>query len=92
MIAAIEAVLESKIRPYLTSHGGDVKIHSYSGGVLSVELTGQCSGCPSAELSTRQFIAEEIYRELPEVQEVLLHTAVSGDLLDLARKILEHKI
>ena len=56
----IENILNEKIRPSLALHSGNVKVISYTGGVLRVRLTGRCSGCPSATLTTEEFIKSEI--------------------------------
>ena len=38
----VEAILDEQVRPYLRSHGGDVRIRELRDGVLYVELLGQC--------------------------------------------------
>ena len=85
MIKRIEQVLEEKVRPALLSHEGDVQIV-----VLKIRLTGHCSGCPSARLTTEELIAAEVQKEIPEVKEVVLVNEVSPELLDFARKLLNH--
>ena len=57
MIERIDEVLEKKVRPALLSHEGDVQIVEYADGVLKIRLTGHCSGCPSARLTTEELIA-----------------------------------
>ena len=90
MIKRIEQVLEEKVRPALLSHEGDVQIVEYADGVLKIRLTGHCSGCPSARLTTEELIAAEVQKEIPEVKEVVLVNEVSPELLDFARKLLNH--
>lgn len=94
MIEKIENVLEQDVRPTLLSHEGNVQIVSYEEetGTLRVRLTGQCSGCPSAQLTTEEVIEKKIKEKLPMVGQVLLVHEVSGELLDLARKILNHEL
>mgnify|MGYP001089561881 CR=1 FL=1 len=87
-IRQIEAVAEQQIRPFLQSHGGDLQIKDYRAGVVYVALSGACSGCPSADLSTKGFIENVLRNALPGVQEVAVEHAVSRELLDLARQIL----
>lgn len=86
----IEAVLEAKVRPLLRGHGGDVRLVSIEGTVVGVELLGACSGCPSADMSTRSFIEETLRMELPELGQVELTQSVSPELLEFARSILGH--
>ena len=87
MIERIEEVLEKKVRPALLSHEGDVQIVEYADGVLKIRLTGHC---PSARLTTEELIAAEVQKEIPEVKEVVLVNEISPELLDFARKLLNH--
>ena len=86
----VERVLEEKVQPMLREHGGAVRLLDCADGVVSVELLGACSGCPSADLSTRGFIEDTLRAELPEVERVELMNAVSPELLEMARAILHH--
>ncbi|ERI77293.1 NifU-like protein [[Clostridium] symbiosum ATCC 14940] len=90
MIERIEKVLEQDVRPSLLSHEGNVQIVSYEekSKILRVRLTGQCSGCPSAQLTTEEVIEKAVKEKIPEVEQVLLVHEVSSELLDMARKIL----
>jgi len=90
MIERIEKVLEQDVRPSLLSHEGNVQIVSYEekSKILRVRLTGQCSGCPSAHLTTEEVIEKAVKEKIPEVEQVLLVHEVSSELLDMARKIL----
>ena len=68
----VERVLEERVQPMLMEHGGAVRLLDCADGVVSVELLGACSGCPSADLSTRGFIEDTLRAELPEVERVRL--------------------
>ena len=90
MIERIDEVLEKKVRPALLSHEGrraDRRVRRWS---LKIRLTGHCSGCPSARLTTEELIAAEVQKEIPEVKEVVLVNEISPELLDFARKLLNH--
>ena len=90
MLTEIQTVLEEEIRPQLALHGGDIRVLSVEDGVVRFELLGQCSGCPSAAITTEQLIQEEVCAAVPEVKQVVLIQEVSRDLLDQARAILNH--
>ena len=92
MIERIDEVLEEKVRPALLSHEGDVQIVEYADGVLKIRLTGHCSGCPSAYLTTEELIAAKIKEKMSEVKDVVLVQEVNPELLDFARRILNHEI
>ena len=58
------------MRPYLDSHGGDVRLLGVEDGVVRLELQGSCSGCPSSAVTLRHGIEEAIYRAAPDVERV----------------------
>ena len=84
----LEKTINENIRPRLQSHGGDVQIIDIVEGVVRIKLTGACSGCPSADLTTKAFIEEELKKNFSWVHEVRIINEVSEDLLEMARKIL----
>lgn len=92
MIEKIENVLEEKVRPKLLAHEGNVKVIAYEDGILRIRLTGQCSGCPSAKITTEELIGNAVKSEIPEVQDVVLANEVNPELLEFAKKILNHQI
>ena len=86
----MEALLDEKVRPSLNAHGGDVVIKSLEDGVLKVKMIGKCSGCPSAHETNEEIIAAEVKEAFPEIEDVILVEEVSEEMLDFARKILNH--
>ena len=90
MLEQIEQVLDEKVRPQLALHGGDIRSLSCEDGVYRFRLLGQCSGCPSAYLTTETLIQETLLQAVPGLEQVVLVQQVSDDLLDQARAILRH--
>jgi len=88
----IRKVLEEKVNPLLESHYGGAVLVGYENNIAKVRLTGACSSCPSAQYTIEDVVKEILISEIPEVEDVILDTSVSADLLDMARKILDHKI
>lgn len=88
MLEKICEVVTSEIRPYLLTHGGDVKVLDYRDGQLTVRLGGQCVGCPSADLSTKYMIQEVLQNHFPEIREVVLDDGIDPALLAQARELL----
>ena len=88
----IQRILEEDVRPALMAHEGDVELISYESQVVKVKLHGKCSGCPSAYLTTEDLIAAKIKEKMPEVKDVVLVQEVNPELLDFARRILNHEI
>jgi Fe-S cluster biogenesis protein NfuA len=62
----------SKIRPSLNADGGDVKLVDVSDdGIVKVQLTGACGGCPMSEMTLKMGIEKTLKQEIPEVKEVV---------------------
>lgn len=62
-------VLEG-LRPYITSHGGDVELVRIEHGIAYVRLLGACQGCGSQTATLRDMVAEGLLQHVPELQEV----------------------
>ena len=60
-----------RIRPNLQADGGDVEIVDVSDGIVSVKLTGDCSGCPMSTITLKNGIERLLKEELPEIKEVV---------------------
>jgi len=58
------------VRPYLTSHNGDVELVRIEQGVAYVRLLGACQSCGSATETLRDSVAEALLEHLPEITEV----------------------
>ena len=68
MLDKVEEVL-NKIRPALNSDGGDVELVGVNDGVVTVKLTGACSGCPMSTMTLKMGIEKILKQEIPEVKE-----------------------
>jgi Fe-S cluster biogenesis protein NfuA len=64
-------LLDEYVRPAVEGDGGAIAFHSFSEGVVKVELRGSCSGCPSSALTLKQGIENLLTRMVPEVREVV---------------------
>jgi Fe-S cluster biogenesis protein NfuA/nitrite reductase/ring-hydroxylating ferredoxin subunit len=56
-----------RVRPYLGSHGGDVKLLGVREGVVHLRLEGSCHGCPSSTVTMKLAIEKAIEEAAPEV-------------------------
>ena len=59
-----------RVRPYLGSHGGDVKLLKVTDGVVHLRLEGSCHGCPSSTLTMKLAIEKAIEEAAPEVARI----------------------
>ena len=88
MLKLIEQVLDEKVRPQLSLHGGNIQSVSCENGIYRFRLLGRCSGCPSAYLTTESLIKEELLSTIPQLSDVVLVQAVSDSLLEQARQLM----
>ena len=51
--------------------GGDIKFKEFKNGVVTVQLQGSCSGCPSSTMTLKQGVQNLLCHYIPEVKEVL---------------------
>ena len=70
IINKINEVLDSKIRPAVARDGGDITFKSFEDGVVTVELKGSCSGCPSSTMTLKQGVQNLLCHYIPEVKSV----------------------
>lgn len=65
--ARVAAGLDS-VRPYLGSHGGDVRLLEITGeGVVRLELTGSCRSCPSSTVTLELAVEDAVRAAAPEI-------------------------
>tara|TARA_B100001123_G_C15114063_1_gene948631 strand:- start:87 stop:629 length:543 start_codon:yes stop_codon:yes gene_type:complete len=64
-------ILETKIRPAVARDGGDIRFKEFKDGVVTVQLQGSCSGCPSSKMTLKQGVENLLRHYIPEVKEVL---------------------
>ena len=61
----------AKVRPMLQQDGGDVVLVDVTdAGVVKVQLTGACKGCPMSQMTLKNGIEKFLRTEIPEVQSV----------------------
>ena len=70
IINKINEVLDSKIRPAVARDGGDITFKSFKDGIVTVELKGSCSGCPSSIMTLKQGVQNLMCHYIPEVKSV----------------------
>jgi len=70
VIDKINEVLDTKIRPAVARDGGDITFKSFKDGVVTVELKGSCSGCPSSVMTLKQGVQNLLCHYISEVKSV----------------------
>ena len=62
----IEDALDS-VRPYLGSHGGDVKLLGVVDDVVRLEFAGSCKSCPSSAVTLELTVEDAVRAAAPEI-------------------------
>jgi Fe-S cluster biogenesis protein NfuA len=70
IIAAINELLETRVRPAVAGDGGDIAYRGFRDGVVYLTLQGACSGCPSSTATLKHGIEGLLKHYVPEVTEV----------------------
>jgi len=68
-------ILDEYIKPAVEQDGGEIAFKSFENGVVSVELKGSCSGCPSSTLTLKAGIEQLLKRMVPGVEKVVAENA-----------------
>ena len=67
----IVEVLEEYIRPAVEQDGGMIAFKSFDKGIVTVQMKGSCSGCPSSTMTLKAGIEALLKRMVPGVNEVV---------------------
>lgn len=70
IIKKIKQILDDEIRPAIAMDGGDCQFHSFEDGVVTLQLQGACSSCPSSTLTLKMGIENRLKEDIPEIEEV----------------------
>ena len=64
-------ILDTKIKPAVARDGGDIKFKQFKDGIVTVQLQGSCSGCPSSTMTLKQGVKNILCHYISEVKEVI---------------------
>jgi Fe-S cluster biogenesis protein NfuA len=67
----VQSVIE-RIRPLIQSDGGDIELVDVIDNKAKVRLTGNCVGCPSAQMTLFMGVEMALKEEIPEFEELLV--------------------
>lgn len=70
-VKRIKELIETYVKPAVEMDGGNIEFQSFVNGVVTVELQGACSGCPSSTQTLKGGIEGMMKRMIPEVKEVV---------------------
>jgi Fe-S cluster biogenesis protein NfuA len=67
----VQSVLD-RIRPLIQSDGGDIELIGVADNTATVRLTGNCVGCPSAQMTLYMGVEMALKDEIPEFEQLLV--------------------
>ncbi len=70
LLKKISGLVAARIRPALNRDGGDIELKGFDNGILWVELTGKCAGCPYAMRTLKDGVEKILKNYIPEIMEV----------------------
>ena len=73
VVQMVKELLDMRIRPSVQEDGGDIKFIGFNeeSGVVTLEMQGSCSGCPSSAVTLKSGIENMLTHYIPEVKEVV---------------------
>jgi len=63
-------IIDTRVRPSVAMDGGDITFRGFRDGIVTLELKGACSGCPSASITLKNGIESMLKHYVPEVEAV----------------------
>jgi Fe-S cluster biogenesis protein NfuA len=67
----VEAVID-RLRPVIQADGGDVEVVDVQDNKARVRLSGNCVGCPSAQITLHLGIELALKEEIPEFEQLVV--------------------
>ncbi len=74
LVQGVSELLDGEVGDYITSHGGHMTLLDVSDGVVTLELSGACKGCPAATHTLRMGIETRLRDRYPELRAVVAKT------------------
>lgn len=68
----VQQVIDNDIKPYIEADGGRIKLKKVQDGVVYVELSGACAGCPGATMTLRGGVERILKMRIAEIEAVRL--------------------
>ena len=63
-------ILDTKIKPAVARDGGDIKFKQFKDGIVTVQLQGSCSGCPSSTMTLKKGVQNLLKHYVKGVESV----------------------
>ena len=67
----VEAVI-ARLRPVIQADGGDIELIDILDNKARIRMSGNCIGCPSAQMTLYMGIEMALKEEIPEFEELVV--------------------
>ena len=67
IVAQIQELLDTRVRPAVAQDGGDITFFGFDKGVVYLKMKGACAGCPSSTMTLKMGIENLLRHYIPEV-------------------------
>jgi len=71
IVNEIEKILKDKVAPSVAAHSGEIKFISFKEGVVTLLLSGSCSGCAMSKVTLHRGVENMLKHYIPEVQSII---------------------
>jgi NFU1 iron-sulfur cluster scaffold homolog, mitochondrial len=72
LFQSIASIIDKDIRPYIEADGGQIKLKTVEEGIVFVQLSGACAGCPGAAMTLKGGVERILKMKNSNVKEVRL--------------------
>ena len=69
---SVKNVINKDIKPFIEADGGKINLKSVEDGIVFVELSGACAGCPGAAMTLKGGVERILQSKFPEIKSVKL--------------------
>jgi Fe-S cluster biogenesis protein NfuA len=70
IVAQIQELLDTRVRPAVARDGGDITYHGFKDGIVYLRMQGACAGCPSSTATLKHGIQNLLKHYIPEIESV----------------------
>lgn len=68
----VSKVIDKDVKPFIEADGGKIKLKKVENGIVYVQLSGACAGCPGAIMTLRGGVERILKAKIKEVKAVKL--------------------
>ncbi len=68
----VKKVIERDIRPFIEADGGKINLKTVVDGIVYIQLSGACSGCPGAAMTLRGGVERILKAKIQDIKAVKL--------------------